>query len=219
MLPVYTWCDKTRAHQLWGRVMRFVKTFALLFLAVGLSACAAPSPYFEGKSAADVPAQVDVIRLKGVEMIDNGGWSLYDDKGEFKIAKNLSQNDQEVQSIIKRSILNQLNNYGYKVVEDDKTKSDVQMQFFVNYIPEYGIIVNRTVGIFGFLHDQNDQRIFRHLAGDVNTNGLLGALLTSRDDVVSAAAQKVTVQMVTEMQKGTKGKPAEQVMTNNGGQQ
>jgi hypothetical protein len=170
----------------------------LVLLMLSMQACS--SPYAEGKSAADIPAQIDVVDVKQISLV--GGT---ESNGDPKMDLTPSQNDQEVLAVAKRAIMNQLGNYGYKIVEGPQHSADVEVRFFVNYMPERWPLVDRSVSVLAILDDQDGKTMFKANAFNGNSAGLIGAAIgSSRDEMVASTAQQAVVTLVTEMQKGTK---------------
>lgn len=181
--------------------MRIAQILALGLISFSLVACA-NSPYPEGKSIADVPAHVDVIQLRPIQALD-GMTSAEKSKLPEKKAEP-SQNDLEAIDIVKKAVVSQLTNYGYKIVEDNE-KADLALQYYVDYIPEYGLLINRTASVSAYaLLPNSDEILFRQIKVDGNRNGLIGALFSSRDGMLSGVASSVTIKTVEELKKGTK---------------
>lgn len=173
-----------------------------------LSACASqPSPYESGKSLADVPAHVDVINLKKVFLYGGEADDPLKDSGPHQRPDPLeeedpSSNDQEVLAAAKVSIVNQLTNLGYSIVEDDKADADIRMSFAVSYIPERILFVHRQVGVQGLVYNQDNHLLFKLHTNKASTAGAFGSMVQSRDELVSDCAREAVVKVVTEMRKG-----------------
>lgn len=185
------------------------KTSGLVLTAFLLSACAfPPSPYESGKTTADVAAHINVISIKkiflyGGEADDPSKDSGPHQKPDLLEEKDPSSNDQEVLAIAKTSIVNQLTNLGYSIVEDDKADADIRMSFAVSYIPERVFFVHRQVGVQGLVYNLDNSLIFKLGAGEASSAGAFGSMVQSRDELVSDCARKAVINVVTEMRKGT----------------
>jgi len=169
------------------------------------AACATPSPYEPGKSAADIPARIDVIRLE--KLADLDVWKSGSDP-EKRIDLAPSDNDREVLAVAKRAVVAQFENFGMHIVEDCSRKPDLRIYVYVGYTPEMGLLVHRAVSVGVFVRDQDDTPILKEWAGRLNGNGVIDAIFTSRDTMVAGVAQQAVQATVKELQKGTKGSAA-----------
>ncbi|GGF25818.1 hypothetical protein GCM10011611_34850 [Aliidongia dinghuensis] len=180
----------------------------LAVLSLCLTAACASSPYEAGKSAADVPSKIDVIKLDKVASF-NGGFDSDVDKS---IDPNPSQNDSEVMSAVKAAVISQFENYGMHIVEDGTRPPDVRVRLYVSYQPELGLLVHRSVIVGIRVLDTDGTPLLRMGAAQAMSLGLIGSLIVSRDDFVTAVARDAVIGTVGELQKGTKepaGKPAD----------
>ena len=182
--------------------MNIFKISAFLLAGFVLAACASapPSPYEKGKSSADVPARIHAIKLKPLVMSN---------QGNNQPPRDLSTNDQEVLALAKANIVSQFTNFGYKIIEGDRNKGDISVAFVIDYQPDY-VLVSRQAKINGMVYDTDGSALFHAEAAAQNNGGgsLLGAVVASamgsRDEMVSAVARDVTINIVNELQKGTK---------------
>lgn len=178
-----------------------VRVIVLIFTLFNLAACAGAG-YAPNRSASDIPAHIDVIKLDQVYMSNSSAevTSLNDPSQDI----SPSQNDQEVTSVTRANILNQLTNYGYKVVEDS-SQADLTMRFFINYQPERWPLVGRSVVVLGRVYNNGNDLIYSVRTHQENSIGLIGAVVgASRDEMVSDTAREAVVKLVDEMRKGTK---------------
>lgn|SRR5208282_2574534 len=176
----------------------------LLFCLVALpllAACAPKSPYEPGKSAADIPEKIDVIKFDKFAAIDL--WKSGDD-WEQRIDAAPSTNDQEVMAVAKASVIAQFENFGMHIVEDDSRKPDLKIHVFVGYQPELGYYVHRQFAIGIQVLDADDSKILHEAAGHYNAHGLLDAIFQSRDGMIGDVSRQVVLQTAAELQKGTK---------------
>ncbi len=78
----------------------------------------------------------------------------------------------------------------------------------MDYVPEYGILVNRAAIVSAYTLTPDGQILYRQLEIDANRNGLVGglvnALFSSRDSMLINVASTVTIKTVDELRKGTK---------------
>ena len=187
-----------------------LKPILLILLTLAVVGCADSSPYKEGRSPADIPAHINVVNLKKVYMIEEGGMDQVSlgasgDAEDTPPAANPSQNDQEVTALAKANIISQLTNFGYRIVEGDNVPSDIAMKYFVNYQPERWPLVGRWVSIVGHISAPDGKSLLTVKTIRANQVGLIGAAVgPSRDDMVAAAAREAVVKTVTEIRKGTK---------------
>jgi hypothetical protein len=188
-----------RKHCPTGEIVRF----RLLYLAAVLAtaACADKSPYAPGRSAADIPATIDVIRME--KLADLGVWNN-DEDPEKNLDPAPSENDREVMAVAKAAIVAQFENFGMHIVEDDSRKPDLAIRVYVSYIPELGLFVHRTVTVRILVRDTDGNLIFKEFAGHVNATGVLDAMFTSRDGLVAQISRDIVQTTVKELQKGTK---------------
>jgi putative lipase involved disintegration of autophagic bodies len=187
-----------------------------LSLLVLLAACA--SVYEDGKSSADVPANIDVICLKKVFLY--GGKADTESNGQnpkriesMLEEENPSSNDLEVLALAKANIVSQLTNFGYEIVESPKSKADIAMAYSVSYMPERWPLIDRSVVVRGYVYGNNDELIYNLMAVRQNSVGLIGALVgSSRDEMVSDASREAVVKVVSEMRKGSlENRPVSQI--------
>lgn len=176
----------------------YLKFLALLSLC--LTAACASSPYEVGKSAADVPAKIDVIKLDKVSSY-NGAFDADVDK---TIDPTPSENDTEVMSAVKAAVIAQFENFGMHIVEDGQRPPDVHVRLYVSYQPELGLFIHRAVVVGIRVLDTDDTPLMRKAAGRVMSGGLIGSMLVARDDFAANVARKVVIDTVGELQKGTK---------------
>jgi hypothetical protein len=182
-----------------GKIMLFRSAFIGVIMLLTASACTPISPYAKGKSAADIPAKIETINV----LVANGDG--IDKNGNPKIDLTASPNDKEAAAVARKAVLNQINSYGYRVIEDPKAPADVTLGFFLYYIPERWPLIDRVVSVSGIIYDEDRNVMFKTGASDQNTTGLIGAIVgPSRDEMVASVARAVTVTVVKELQKGTK---------------
>jgi hypothetical protein len=96
----------------------------LAVLSLSLTAACASSPYEAGKSAADVPAKIDVIKLDQVAS-HSGGFGPDVDNS---VDPHPSQNDSEVMSVVKAAVVSQFENFGMHIVEDGTRSPDLRVR-------------------------------------------------------------------------------------------
>jgi len=174
-----------------------IVSLGLILIVTG---CTPPSPYAKGKSASDIPAHVDVIALKEVAMAYG-----QEKNGDPKPDANPSENDREVTVVVRRNIVSQLTNYGFKIVENPQEKADVGLRFYIGYMPERWPLVGRLASVVGIIDDTDGTTLFKTSAMKQNSTGLIGAMVgPSRDEMVSEVARETVIKIVTEMRKGTK---------------
>lgn len=178
----------------------------ILCMAMGMlvAGCAAPSPYEPGKSTADIPAQIDVIKLD--QVADINGWSS-DPDWDKRIDPAPSDNDREVMALAKNAVVAQFENFGMHIVEDDSRAPDLKIKLYVAYQPEV-LIAHRGVIVFIRVFDTEGSPILKMAKARMVTGGFIDGLvisvLTSRDGMVTDAARDAVQATVAELQKGTK---------------
>lgn len=124
--------------------------------------------------------------------------------GEPVQEANPSQNDQEVITLVKQTIIRQLRGEGYIVVEGQNATADLGLKFFVDYFPERWPLLDRTLSIRAHVYDAKGKLIFKTYSYKL-TAGLIGALVgPDRDAFVSAAATDSAIKTIAEIQKGLK---------------
>lgn len=175
-------------------------------LALFLSACASPpSPYAPGRSAADVPSRIDVVRLDSANTL-----KMWHGGGEFpdRVDSAPSQNNAEVTNVAKTAAISQFENFGVHVIEDGSRAPDLRLALYVGYIPEAGLFVHRAVVVGVYVLDPEDNLILKETAAAINQNGVINAILESRDAMVTRVAREAVQTTFRELGKGTKT-PAE----------
>lgn len=172
-----------------------------LALALTCSACA-NSPYVPGRSEADIPVRVDVVKLNDPAMMKVMTSVMADDPDK-NIDKTPSENDQEVLALVKSAVTSQFENFGMHVVDGGDRKSDLMVRAYVSYVPESWLI-GRSVGVAIHVDDAAAKPILRVTAMRANTVGLVGVLLMSRDGMVTDASREAVKKAVDEIRKGTK---------------
>jgi hypothetical protein len=181
------------------KIMFFRSAFIGVIILLMTSACTPISPYAKGKSAADIPANIETINV----LVTNGYG--VDKNDNPKIDTTATPNDKEAAAVARKAVLNQIKSYGYRAIEDPKAKADVSLGLFLYYIPERWPLIGRVVSVSGVIYDEDRNVIFKTAVSDQNTAGLIGAVAgPSRDEMVSSVARTVTVTLVKELQKGTK---------------
>lgn len=169
-----------------------------------LGACAARSPYEAGKSAADVPARIDVIKLDKFAPLEL--WTRGGDL-EARVDGKPSDNEREVMAVAKQAVVAQFENFGMHVVEDDSRAADVRIRVYVSYVPEAGLLVHRAVRVTIRVFDTDGTPIVMLGAARLNRNGIIDALFTSRDAMVADVARQAVQNTVKELEMGTKKAP------------
>lgn len=181
--------------------MSLCRGVVFTFLAL-LSACAGPpSPYFTGHSAADVPSRIDVIKLDPVNTV-----SMWRGGDDLPVRRDYSPSSTtlEVANVAKTAAIAQFENFGIHVIEDDSRKPDMRVALYVGYVPETGILVHRTVFVGVYVLDPGGDPVLKEMDQAFNANGVLNAILESRDAMVTRVARGVVQTTFKELGKGTK---------------
>ena len=171
-------------------------------LSLLLSACAGPpSPYAPGRSAADIPSRIDIIRLDSANTL-----KMWHGGGEFadRVDAAPSRNNLEVTNVAKAAAMGQFENFGIHVVEDGSRAPDLRLALYVGYIPEAGLFVHRAVVVGVYVLDPDDNLILKETAAALNQNGVINAILESRDAMVTRVARDAVQTTFRELGKGTK---------------
>lgn len=172
----------------------------LAVLSLCLTAACASSPYETGKSAADVPSKIEVVKLDTVASFNGGFGSDVDNS----IDPHPSQNDSEVLTVVKAAVVSQFENFGMHIVEDGTRSPDVLVRLYVSYQPELGLFIHRSVVVGIRVLDTDGAPLLRKGAAKVMSGGLIGSLLVARDDFVAEVGRNAVIGTVKELEKGTK---------------
>lgn len=157
------------------------------------------SPYVKGKSAADVPANIDAIYLQNVYIADPYG------KGDPVADDKPSQSSQEMLRVAKPSMVNQLTNFGYKIVEDSHEKADIAMKCGVRYSGLWPLADDQLY-TWCRVYDVDGAPLLRFMTYD--ERGLINfALGPTTTEVAAKQAREMIIQVVKELRKGTKAAP------------
>jgi hypothetical protein len=177
-----------------------VQRICLLIALATLAGCAV-SPYDEGKSVADVPANVHAICLK--QFYVTSGAPYVD--GEPPGDPSPSESNLEVLSIAKGDVIADLTAAGYKLVDDPHGSCDLRLKVSTYYQPERWPVIQRSIFVIMIVYGSDDVRLFRAAGVRFNNFGLIGAVAgPSRDDMVSATARDAVDNLLAELHKGTK---------------
>ena len=163
-----------------------------------LAGCA--SPYEKGKSAADVPANIDAIYLQQVYVAD-----LTINKPDLAAETTPSKDSLEMLNVVKPSVVNQLTNFGYKIVEDSHEKADIAMKCGVRYHGYWPLSAD-LMYTWCKVYDLSGAPIFQFFA--VDQRGLIDyALGPTISTLAAKEARDTVIKVVNEMRKGTKAAP------------
>jgi len=183
-------------------VKRLLRALVFVGLAA-LSACAIPSPYDGGRSPADLPVQVNVIKLENI-VLGNTQASASDVRNPEHLAKlvnsNPNENSREVLSLAKQTIISQFGRFGIRVIEDDSQKPDLLIRVMIHYQPEIWL-VGRNMSIRIYVYTTDGSPLLHEDAFYFNSHGLMGATLESRDYVVSSTAREAASEVDEELAK------------------
>ncbi|HEU5048154.1 MAG TPA: hypothetical protein VFT64_09970 [Rickettsiales bacterium] len=159
------------------------------------------SPYEEGKSAADVPANIDAIYLQKVYIA-----APFTKPGVDPVADDKpSKSSQEMLSVAKPSMVSQLTNFGYKVVEDSHEKADIAMKCGVYYAAVWPL-ANDALYTWCRVYDVGGTPLLKFLAYD--ERGVIQFALGPTTTAVAAKeARETIIKVVKELRKGTKAAP------------
>jgi hypothetical protein len=131
---------------------------------------------------------------------------MWHGSGEFadRVDPAPSQNNSEVTNIAKTAALGQFENFGIHVIEDGSRTPDLRLALYVGYVPETGFFVHRTVVVGVYILDADDNLILKESAMAFNQNGVINAILESRDAMVTRVAREAVQATFHELSKGTK---------------
>ncbi len=190
-----------------------LKKIFLVSVLLVLAACDGLT-YQNGKTASDIPANVQTVSLKSIYLVGGDakqtflGPSASADSNNPQPEASPSQNDLDVLAVARDSVIRDLAGAGYRVV-DANAPADVGIQFFVSYQPEMWPLVNRHLAIAGTIYDARGVFLFKILSHEVNAFGLIGAAVgDSRDEMTASTAKDVIDQISTELHKGSKSNVA-----------
>ena len=177
-----------------------------IFLSLGLlalTACTPASPYTKGKSPADVPSHINTVYLEKV-YISSGDTET---NGDPKEATDPLQESRDMLVIAKPTIVSQLTNFGYKIVENPKATADIGMKCGVRYLQLWPLANNNMTtwcGIYD-IADMAGAPLFRMATTQERQSGLVTIMVeASRSDMAAQEARDVVIKVVDEIRKGTK---------------
>lgn len=169
--------------------------------AMSLLAACSVSPYYPGKSAADVPAQVKIIGVKQAYVTSGAA----ETNGEPPPDPSPSDSDLEVLAVAKASLIAGLTEAGYKLVDDPQAACDIGMKLTIYYQPERWPLIQRSIFVIVLILGPDGEHLFRAAGVRFNNFGLIGAIAgPSRDDAVAATARDAVEKLVGELHNGKK---------------
>jgi uncharacterized lipoprotein YajG len=188
-------------------------TFRVLVVAAALllAGCQS-SPYQTGKTAADVPAKIDTVALTGITYLVNDAKPIRADDDltgqageavDSRPRREPSESERAVSGAVKAAVIDQFENFGMHVVEDDSRKPDLKVGLTLAYTPELGLLIHRSISVTLTAMTPDGQPLLSFTQAAMSS-GLLGSLVVSRDDLVQSVARALIVKTVQELQRGTK---------------
>lgn len=183
--------------------------FAGLACVLLLAGC---SGYAPGRSAADFPTEVKTIKLERLAALapanrrsaPNNAAAVQAASDEFGRSADPSPDvgTREVLDVFKTAMVEEFQHQGIRVLDDDAATPDLKIRVMVDYTPEFGYLVHRSIVVDMYIASRDDMVLRREHYSDANILfGAISSIVQSRDDMTRVAARNVVNQAVTELRK------------------
>jgi hypothetical protein len=148
-----------------------------------LAGCADPNetPYFPGRSAADVPDNIGVIYLAHTGVIDIGMTSLGAgrDLGSTEETAAPSQDERDMMAVARDAAVSKFKFWGIQVTDDSRIPADLTAKFEVGYQRELGV-VHRSALMRVQIYDTSGVPLFKIHSFDLGSpNGAVALIMSS----------------------------------------
>jgi hypothetical protein len=176
--------------------------FVALGLVVLLAACAG---HKMRPDTAAIPTRIDVVKLERVASL---GYTMSVPKDlEEAVEPQPSESDWAMVMAAKAAAIDQFENFGIHVVEDDSRRPDLRAKLWVQYLPH--AVTSPGIWIYITVRGEDDNMLVREGASRrFGDNSLLAALLLpSRVERVQEVARRAVQRTVAVLQRGTREMP------------